>query len=97
MLRSTEFTASDLAADGTQLRGAGEVIGRTEWIAKSEFWPDRPDKSFSAKQAERALAKADRGEALGAREERFIRYAREYLAKFDEQDRQAAIAQSEAA
>jgi hypothetical protein len=64
---------------GIPIQGGGEVIGRTKWAAKSEFWPDRPDK-ISEKQAIAALEKAQRGEPLGVREQRFVDYAREVLA-----------------
>lgn len=54
----------------------GEVVGRTKWIAKSDFWPDRPDRSITEAQARKALEKADAGEPLSPREERFVDYAR---------------------
>lgn len=75
MIRSTDYSASDLDASGQPLRGAGEVIGRTSWVPKSEFWPGRPNQSLSQADAMRALEKAQRGERLGPREQQFVDYA----------------------
>jgi len=81
--------------------GGGDVIGRTKWGAKSEFWPDRPGPNkLSEKQALRALEKAEAGEKLGVAEQKFIDYARAYLQKFRSADvadaMRAEIARAEA-
>lgn len=51
------------------------------------FWTDRPDKSLTVEGAHAALDRAGRGEPLGAREQRFVDYAREEAAR-READRQ---------
>jgi hypothetical protein len=61
------------------LGAQGEVVGRTKWIPRSDFWPNRPDKSLSERGAHAALDKLASGERLTPKEQRFITYARETL------------------
>lgn len=64
-------------ADGQK----SEVTGRTQWVGKpgylgeSELWRGRPDKINEA-QAREAFRKANAGENLSPREQRFIDYAK---------------------
>lgn len=55
-----------------------EVVGRTKWVAKSDFWPGRP-KGIMEGEARSALRKLAAGEPLGKREQRFIEYADKWL------------------
>jgi hypothetical protein len=57
------------------LVGDGDVIGRTPWVPKSDFWPARPDKGLSEKAAHAALDRALEGEQLKPIEQRFVDYA----------------------
>lgn len=53
----------------------GEVVGRTQWVPKSDFWPryraNDPNPLTEA-QAREAFRKFDAGEPLGKREQRFM-------------------------
>ncbi|MGH8713382.1 MAG: hypothetical protein ACREYB_05185 [Casimicrobiaceae bacterium] len=62
-----------------ELGQTGEVIGRTGWIPRSDFWPARPDKSLSERGAHAALDKVTSGERLTPREQRFVDYSRHTL------------------
>lgn len=50
-----------------------EVIGRTTWIPKSEWWQERP-KGLTEAQSKAAIDKALGGEKLSVREQRLIDY-----------------------
>jgi hypothetical protein len=58
----------------------GEVVGRTKWIPRSDFWPNRPVK-ISERDAHTALDKAAKGESLTKTESRFVEYARSEMEK----------------
>lgn len=62
-----------------EISAQGEVVGRTPWIPVSDFWPGRPDKSLSEKDAHAAIDKATAGEQLRAKEARFVDYAHQVL------------------
>lgn len=54
----------------------GEVVGRTGWIPRAEWWPERP-KGLSEEQIHAAVDKALRGAKLGAREKRVVEFMRD--------------------
>jgi diguanylate cyclase (GGDEF)-like protein len=58
--------------------GLGDVIGRTQWVAKSDFWPGRPN-NVTIDAARSALKKVQSGEAMNASERSFIDYAEKWL------------------
>ena len=58
----------------------GDVTGRTSWVPKMEWWPDRP-KGLTEKQAIAAMDKAAKGEPLTKREKRLVDYMLEMEAK----------------
>lgn len=51
----------------------GIVTGRTEWIPRADWWPDRPDK-LNEFQVKEAVRKALRGETMSPREARTVDY-----------------------
>lgn len=57
---------------------AGDVKGRTNWLAKSPFWPNRPN-AISEKDAVAALSALEKNEPMSAAQKRFIDYAQQYL------------------
>jgi hypothetical protein len=72
----------DLSHGASYGRAAGDVVGRSSWVAKtgadgrpSAFWATRPDPSLTEAQARAALAKHSNGERLGPREARFLEHA----------------------
>lgn len=65
-----------------------EVVGRTSWIEKSSFWPNRPP-GISERQAHKAIDRAMKGEPLNASEKRFVEYARDYLQRELDHQREA--------
>lgn len=71
-----------------------EVVGRTSWVPKSNFWPERPTpKSITQGAARAALRKVAAGQRLSTSEQRFIDYAEKWL---DEQDAATKAAEEEA-
>ena len=80
---------------GGQVYGSGQVIGRTKWVGKpgpmgigeSALWRGRPD-PINEKQAHEAFRKANAGEKLTAREQRFIDHARRLARLYAEDDEQ---------
>lgn len=57
-----------------------EVIGRTTWIPKAEWWPGRPGpKRLNAQQVMNAVNKALNGEMLKAREQDTVDYMIDWL------------------
>lgn len=78
---------------------AGDVVGRTPWVAKanpfgelSDFWRNRPDARLTAAQAQDALEKAATPEALNAPQRRFVAYAqqtaRDYAVRYQNEQAQ---------
>lgn len=49
------------------------VVGRTQWVPRAEWWPDRPHGLNSA-EVETAIDKALSGETLGARQQDIVDY-----------------------
>ncbi len=64
-----------------------ETISRTQWIPKSDFWPNRPKTggALNEREAQAALTKFERGDFLTKREQRFIQYAKQFAAERDAQ------------
>lgn len=64
-----------------------ETISRTQWIPKSDFWPNRPKTggALNEREAQAALTKFERGDFLTKREQRFIQYAKQFAADRDAQ------------
>jgi GGDEF domain-containing protein len=58
-----------------------EVVGRTQWLGKSDFWPGRPEPRITETAARKAFAKLEAGEALSVPEQRFVDYATEWLSR----------------
>lgn len=73
----------------------GDVVGRTKWVPLSDFWPGRPDKKLTQRQADAAIDKAIKGEKLSPIEQRFIDYANEELKFRDGEVRKSAEAKAE--
>jgi hypothetical protein len=73
----------------------GDVVGRTKWVPLSDFWPGRPDKKLTQRQAEAAINKAIAGEQLTPIERRFIDYANEELKFREGEVRKSAEAKAE--
>src|SRR5579862_3278579 len=80
---------------GYMIRDAttGDVVGRTSWIQKSDFWQGRPDKILSDRAAHAALDKFGAGQPLKPIEQRFVDYAeqtsRERMSQQDQADAEA--------
>jgi hypothetical protein len=53
---------------------SGDVVGRTKWIARSDFWRERPMR-ITEREAHAAIDKAQAGAVLSKREQRFVAYA----------------------
>jgi hypothetical protein len=73
----------------------GDVVGRTKWVPLSDFWPGRPDKKLTQRQADAAIDKAIKGEKLSPIEQRFIDYANEELKFREGEVRKSAEARAE--
>jgi diguanylate cyclase (GGDEF)-like protein len=56
----------------TLMNEAGEVTGRTPWVAKSEWWNDRPA-GMSEREVHAAVDRALAGKQLGSRQAKLIR------------------------
>lgn len=66
-------TGGRLIRDAT----TGDVTGRTSWIPRAEWWPDRP-KDLTEAQANAAIAKAMNNEPLRVPEQRLVDYMLSY-------------------
>lgn len=65
-------------------KGFGDVVGRTPWVEKSDFWPryrTNDPNPLTEREATEAFRKADAGEPLGKREQRFMDFAGEVAAE----------------
>lgn len=74
--------SGDPAMAAAETGRTGEVIGRTSWQPKSDFWPTyrSSDKNPLSEEAARtALAKVESGEPLTFRERRFVDFAQGYV------------------
>lgn len=96
LLRERQATDDADAYGADSGRNSGEVSGRTKWIAhpgpdgsESAFWRNRPVK-LNEREAHTALDKFERGERLSKREQKFIDYADQTAAVYEEAERQAA-------
>ncbi|MCA9232891.1 MAG: diguanylate cyclase [Planctomycetales bacterium] len=69
----------------------GQVVDRTKWVDVDGFWKNKPD-PISEAQARKILKKYRGGYRLGAREQRFIDYAKREAAA---RDQDAEIAERE--
>jgi hypothetical protein len=71
VIRDGEQNAVGLVGDGQ-----GEVIGRTQWIPRAEWWPGRP-KGLNEEQVQTAVDKAVRGSKLSKREREMVEFMRD--------------------
>lgn len=76
-----------IRAPGSDGTVGTETISRTQWIPKSDFWPNRPKTggALNEREAQAALTKFERGDFLTKREQRFIQYAKQFAADRDAQ------------
>jgi hypothetical protein len=68
VIREGQQTPGGLVGDGQ-----GDVVGRTEWIPRAEWWPSRP-KGLNEDQVHTAVDKALRGAPLTKREREMIEF-----------------------
>lgn len=82
--RSLEFMANEAGwaeVGGRLIRGSEDpndpnyntIVGRTRWIPRAEWWPDRP-KGFNEQRVRATVAKALDGEKLSKPERRLIEF-----------------------
>jgi hypothetical protein len=78
-------------------RASGDVVGRTKWVPKfradggglSGFWSNRPN-NITAKEAEVAFDKFERGEVLTPKQQEFIDYAKRTAQQYAQERAEAA-------